>query len=192
MEQDPQRGPRERVVYAAAQQLRAVGPSAASLRAIVRDAHAPWGSLSHYFPGGKTQLLGEALDWAGHFAAADVAAYLETENPTPGGLFVHLADGWARELRRRDFGRGCPVAAATIDPGASELAPATRGALETWLKAIERALAAMGVPGARQQARLMLSMVEGAIIVSRVQRSTAALRDLRGFAGHFDALIADG
>ena len=184
-----QRSPRERVVYAAAQQLRSAGPTAASLRAIVRDARAPWGSLRHYFPGGKEQILSEALAWSGGYAAADVAEYLQSADPTPGGLFVHLLDGWARELRRYDFGRGCPVAAATLDPGEGTpgLIDATRNALDRWLTAIEDALSAMGVKGARSQARSMLSMLEGGIIISRVQRSTTALSELRQFAPHFDA-----
>lgn len=189
-----ERPPRERVVYAAAQHLRSAGPTAASLRAIVRDARAPWGSLRHYFPGGKEQILSEALAWSGGYAAADVAGYLQSADPTPGGLFVHLLDGWARELKRYDFGRGCPVAAATLDPGEGTpgLTGATRTALDRWLTAIEGALSAMGVEGARSQARSMLSMLEGAIIISRVQRSTTALSELRQFAPHFDAAAQPG
>jgi AcrR family transcriptional regulator len=184
-----ERTPRERVVYTAAQHLRSVGPTAASLRAIVHDAQAPWGSLRHYFPDGKEQILSEALAWSGDYAAADVTAYLQSADPTPGGLFVHLLDTWARDLKRCDFGRGCPVAAATLDPGegATGLAGATRAALDRWLAAIEHALSGMGVPGARTQARTMLSMLEGAIIISRVHRSTTALTELRQFAEHFDA-----
>lgn len=183
------RTPRERVVYAAAQQLRAVGPTAASLRAIVRQAQAPWGSLRHYFPGGKEQILSEALAWSGDYAAANATGYLQSADPTPGGLFLHLLDTWARDLERCDFGRGCPVAAATLDPGeaSTSLTGATRAALDGWLAAIEHALSAMGMAGAHSQARNMLSMLEGAIIVSRVQKSTTALSDLRQFASYFDA-----
>lgn len=186
---NPDRSPRERVVYTAAQHLRATGPTAASLRAIVRDAQAPWGSLRHYFPGGKEQILGEALAWSGQYAATDVTGYLQSDDPTPGGLFDHLLERWARDLKRTDFGRGCPVAAATLDPGegAVGLAHATRAALDSWLVAIERALSVMGVKGARSQARSMLSMLEGAIIISRAERSVTALSDLRQFAAHFDA-----
>jgi len=184
-----ERTPRERIVYAAAQHLRAVGPTAASLRAIVRQAEAPWGSLRHYFPAGKEQILSEALAWSGDYAATDVMEYLQSADPTPGGLFVHLLDTWARDLKRCDFGRGCPVAAATLDPGdaATGLTGATRDAMDRWLTAIERALSAMGVTGASSQARTMLSMLEGAIIISRVQKSTTALSELRQFAAHFDA-----
>lgn len=45
----------------------------------------------------------------------------------------------------------------------------------------------MGVQRARFQARTTLSMLEGAIIISRAERSVTALSDLRQFAAHFDA-----
>lgn len=182
--------PRERVVYAAVQHIRSEGPAAASLRAIVKDADAPWGSLQHYFPGGKEQIVCEALAWAGEFAAADVATYLDTAHPTPGGLFTHLLDSWSRELSQRDYARGCPVAASTLNPSdeSPAIAKATHDALDRWLTGIETALVTMGVDNARSQARVMLSMLEGAIIVSRVQKDTTALSELREFAAHFDAM----
>lgn len=182
-------GPRERIVYQAAQQLRAHGAAASSLRAIVRAADAPWGSLRHYFPGGKDQILGEALEWSGAYAAAHVEAYLNRDPaPTPGGLFMHLVESWATELEQRDYERGCPVAAASFEHGDddSPVVTATRNALDRWLTAIETALHTLGVADPGTQARIMLSALEGAIILSRVQRSTIPLTDLKSLAGHFD------
>lgn len=180
-------GPRERIVYQAAQQVRAHGVAAASLRTIVREADAPWGSLRHYFPGGKDQIISEALDWSGTYAAADVEAYLDRDPaPTPGGLFTHLVDNWATELARRDFSRGCPVAAASFDDGGAEVARATRTALDRWLRAIESALDTLGVPDAPTQARVMLSALEGGIILSRIQHSTTPLADLKSLSDHFN------
>jgi len=54
-------GPRERVVLAAARLLRTRGYTGTSLRDIVKAADAPWGSLQHYFPGGKDQIVVEAM-----------------------------------------------------------------------------------------------------------------------------------
>lgn len=174
-------------MYQAAQQVRAHGVTAASLRTIVREAAAPWGSLRHYFPGGKDQLIGEALAWSGAYAAADVEAYVNDDPaPSPGGLFAHLVDGWATELRRREFSRGCPVAAASYDDSGSEVATATREALDHWLLAIETALDTLGVADPAAKARVMLSALEGGIILSRIQRSTTPLADLKSLAAHFD------
>ena len=109
-------GPRDRIVYTTVQHLRRHGVATTGLRGVVADASAPWGSLRHYFPGGKDQLVTEAMAWAGSFAAARVEQYLhEAVEPTPSGLFADLVLDWVRDLERRDYARGCPVAAAIVD-----------------------------------------------------------------------------
>ena len=57
--------PRQRMVRSAAQLIRRQGVSATGVREIVLDADAPRGSLQHYFPGGKEQLVTEAVQWMG-------------------------------------------------------------------------------------------------------------------------------
>ena len=69
-----ERSPRERMVYHAAQLIRMQGVSGTGLREVVDRAQAPRGSLQHYFPGGKEQLVDEALAWAGNFAAGQVSS----------------------------------------------------------------------------------------------------------------------
>ena len=54
----PVRPPRERMVRSAAQLMRRKGVSGTGMREIVVDADAPRGSLQHYFPGGKEELVG--------------------------------------------------------------------------------------------------------------------------------------
>lgn len=177
--------PRERIVYQAVQHMRSHGPGGAALRSIVRDAEAPWGSLRHYFPGGKDQLLTEALQWSGEHASARVQAFLDfAEHPTPGGLLEALADDWIADLQRRGFARGCPIAAATMDAGAGpDVATATGAALERWEGAIVAALDAMGTPDPQRTANVLLSMLEGAILLCRVKQSVQPLVDVKEHAG---------
>src|SRR5215471_9016581 len=61
--------PRERMVRSAAQLIRRKGVSGTGMREIVSEANAPRGSLQHYFPGGKEELVAEALLWMGGVAA---------------------------------------------------------------------------------------------------------------------------
>ena len=111
-----QQTPRERMVYEAAQALREEGIGGAALRTVAARADAPRGSLQHYFPGGKDQLVTEAIAWSGAFAAEQVRAYLrDTRRPTPSGLFDDLVHQWSAELEARQFARGCPVAASVVD-----------------------------------------------------------------------------
>src|ERR671919_3276198 len=80
------RSPRDRMVYSAAQLVRTRGVTATGVRDVVEHSGAPRGSFQHYFPGGKDQLVGEAVAWAGDFAARWVASYRRAEAaPSPDG-----------------------------------------------------------------------------------------------------------
>ena len=81
--------PRERMVYSAAQLVRSRGVATTGVRDVVAHADAPRGSFQHYFPGGKDQLVAEALVWSGDFAAQWAASY-SSDDPAPSGLFAHM------------------------------------------------------------------------------------------------------
>src|SRR5882757_662606 len=81
------RGPRERMVF-----------SAAGMRDVVAHAQAPRGSLQHYFPGGKPQLVNEALSWTGRYASGRIARFLGAmSQPSPSGLFAAMVRQWTDE-----------------------------------------------------------------------------------------------
>src|SRR5689334_1843175 len=114
------RGPRERMVFSAAQLIRRDGVASTGMREVAAHARAPRGSLQHYFPGGKEQLVNEAVGWAGRYAAGRVARFLAAlPEPTPGGLFSQMVRQWTDEYTSTGFEGGCPVAAATVDRAGS-------------------------------------------------------------------------
>ena len=175
------RGHRERLVYETAQQLRRAGVTGTGRRRVVSDACAPRGSLQHYFPGGKDQLVGEALQWSGTWAAARVEHHVgRMRRPTPSRLFTAMVAEWAADLDARDFSRGCPVAASVVDCADTNdtVRRAADAALETWRRPITDALVEMGRPRRRAEtlSTLMLCALEGAIVVARARRDTAPLR----------------
>lgn len=174
------RGHRERLVYETAQQLRRAGVTGTGLRRVVSDAGAPRGSLQHYFPGGKDQLVGEALQWSGTWAAARVMHHVDRmRRPTPSRLFAAIVDEWAADLDARDFSRGCPVAASVIDCADTNdtVRRAADAALETWRRPVTEALVEMGRPRRRAErlSTLMLCALEGALVVARARRDTTPL-----------------
>jgi AcrR family transcriptional regulator len=181
------RGARERMVYSAAQLVRERGMNATGVRDVVAASGTPRGSFQHYFPGGKEQLVAEALLWSGRFAAEHVRGYVTTaRRPTPAGLFAHMAAPWKDEFDRRGFDRGCPLmaTAAEVVGTDSGLNEEVRLAAEEWLRAVETELVAMSVPRsrARSLATLMVGSLEGAIMLARIRRDTgpltAAVREL--------------
>jgi AcrR family transcriptional regulator len=173
-------GPRERMVFSAAQLIRRDGVGATGMREVAAHANAPRGSLQHYFPGGKEQLVAEAVAWAGRYAGRRIARFLAaTPEPSPSALFAAMVGQWTREYEAAGFGTGCPIAAATVDCAESvesaRVAAAT--AFAAWNKPVAEALAGMGVPAARAPAlaTLMISTLEGAILIARSERDVRAL-----------------
>jgi AcrR family transcriptional regulator len=166
--------PRQRLVTTAADLLRRRGLNSTSIRELARHANAPLGSTYHYFPGGKPQLIGEAVTYAGN----SICRLLKKElaaGPLP-GLKAFLAV-WREILLRNDFRAGCPVIAvaaddASGDDAAQPLAAAAL-ALENWQHLLGERLLAAGV--AREEAEdlgtLIIAAVEGAILLCRAQRT---------------------
>lgn len=172
--------PRERIVYSAAQLIRTQGVSATGLREIVARAKAPRGSLQHYFPGGKDQLVREALAWSSRFAAGRIAQFMSTmEPPTPSGLFAAMVDQWRQEFTAKGFARGCPLVAAVTDIAAAsdDLREVASSCFRDWQSPLREALTTMGVPAVRADslALVMLSALEGAIVIARAHQDLAPL-----------------
>ncbi|MGW2703824.1 TetR/AcrR family transcriptional regulator [Streptomyces sp. NPDC001340] len=174
-------GPRERMVFSAAQLIRRDGVGATGMRDVAAHAGAPRGSLQHYFPGGKEQLVNEAVGWAGRYAGKRVARFLAgLDEPTPSGLFAAMAAQWTDEYETEGFAGGCPVAAATVDCAAegTSTREAAAAAFATWRCPVAEALTGMGVPAARADslATLMISTLEGAILMARAEEDVRPLQ----------------
>ncbi|WP_037627861.1 TetR/AcrR family transcriptional regulator [Streptomyces aureus] len=175
-----ERGPRERMVFSAAQLIRRDGVMATGMREVAAHANAPRGSLRHYFPGGKEQLVNEAVAWAGQYAARRVARFMAAlSEPTPSGLFAAMVQQWTDEYRASGFEGGCPVAAATVDCAQStdSTRDAAADAFARWTRPVAEALTDMGVPAdeAEPLATLMISALEGALLIARAERDDRAL-----------------
>lgn len=171
-----QPGVRQRVVEAAALVLAQHGLNAASIREMTKRAEAPFGSTYHHFPGGKQQVVVEAVRLAGTRAGEALDRHLQS-GPTA-GLSGFLAS-WRSTLVRSDFRIGCPVMAAAVEEPIDDVA---EGALDAaaqvfaaWEAQLAASLQAHGCDcdRAAQLATLIIASVEGAIVLCRAQRSIA-------------------
>ncbi|WP_395308689.1 TetR/AcrR family transcriptional regulator [Mycobacterium sp. AMU20-3851] len=173
----PNDNARQRMVAGAADMLGTRGLNATGVRDVAKHAGAPLGSVYHYFPGGKTQLAAEAVRWADE-QTAEVLARSAAEGPAT--VVRDLLDMWRNILLDGDFRRGCPVLAVAVEdlPG-DDTAPrdAAVFAFSAWSTQIARALRATGVEHgtATGTATLVIAAVEGAVAMSRAERSTEPL-----------------
>ena len=174
---------RQRIVHSAGVLVRERGVHGVGLREIVAHAGGPRGSLQRYFPGGKTQLVAEALDLAGAGLAADTDSKLSQAHTLADAIDAVIAP-WRQLLLDSDFARGCPMAATVVDASDNDpLRERARTLFAQWQNSVRDALIRVGVPksSAGEHASVLLAAVEGALILARAQRSTEPLDAVQRF-----------
>lgn len=176
------RSPRERMVVSAALLIRERGARATAISDVLEHSGAPRGSAYHYFPGGRTQLLCEAVDFAGEHVAALIAGADDGLQ-----LIDTLIDKYRRQLLDTDFRAGCPIVAVSVEAGeqdAERMGPVVEraaAAFDRWTDLIAARLIADGIPGERAAdlALLATTALEGAIVLARVRRDLIPLDVVR-------------
>lgn len=164
--------PRDRMVASAALLIRERGAHATAISDVLEHSGAPRGSAYHHFPGGRTQLLCEAVDFASdhiahRIAGADTAlAALDT-----------VVDGFRAQLTETGFRAGCPVAAVAVEADNPPVLERAAAAFSRWTGLIEQLLRDDGVTADRAAELAMLSTtaIEGAVLVAGACGDTAAL-----------------
>ncbi|GAA2807023.1 TetR/AcrR family transcriptional regulator [Saccharopolyspora taberi] len=155
------------------------GYHATGLNQVLKESEAPRGSLYFHFPGGKQQLAAEAVEVAGRRMCELIEELLRrAEDPEQAAAL--LVDAFSAVLEGSDFQSGCPIATVALEATAdsSEVRSACGGAYGSWLEVLESRFVDWGVPGdeAGDLAAVALSMVEGALLLARVQRDVSVLR----------------
>ncbi|WP_265584261.1 TetR/AcrR family transcriptional regulator [Streptomyces acidicola] len=170
-------GSRERMVLSAVESLREYGASATSIDRVLAHSGAPRGSVYHHFPGGRAQLIEEAVALAGDFIAGLIDAALQTDDP------VQAIDGvfalWRDRLVRSDFRTGCPVVAVAVETNddAPQLARSAATVFARWQQALAVLFLRHGLTEERSRrlAAFVIAALEGAVIMCRAEQSTAPL-----------------
>lgn len=169
---------RARVVESAMERMRRQGVGATSMLDAINDAGASRGSLYHYFPGGRAQLIEEATRLAvdEYTAAFSFVADLDAEEALP--LVVEY---WRQKVAESDFEAGCAVAAAALGGSDTDSARCVAGeAFGVWIGLIEQVLQNSGVPANRVSsiATLALSAIEGAVVIGLARHSVEPMEQV--------------
>lgn len=171
---------RERFLAAATGLFRRQGYSGTGLKQIVAEGGAPLGSLYYFFPGGKQDL---ALSAVAHTAARyeQLIDQVFAETADSGQAALKWFNWAARALEESDFADGCPIGtvASEIASTNDALRAASAAVFDSWRSRVAAQLVTEGVAPAhaRRLATFVVASLEGAIMLSRTQRSTQPLRD---------------
>ena len=174
---------RQQIVRTAVRLFRRKGYASTGLQEILQGAGAPKGSLYYYFPGGKEELGAEAVRSACAVVERTLTG-LEQDSATPEDFirsYFQMLEGWMQASGFRD---GCPVATTLLEttPDVEAIAQAGQEGLESWVKVLARVLEGAGdndAYRARRQARTVVAAIEGALLLSRAERSAAPLQDVQ-------------
>jgi AcrR family transcriptional regulator len=169
---------RERIVSASADLLRRQGYSGTGVKQIVAAAGAPFGSLYHFFPGGKEQLGAETIRWSGRMYGLLLPLILDASPDLVTGVRAFFAAA-VDQMEASGYADGCPIATVALEASsASEpLRQACADVFDSWIEAGTGRFTAAGLPAtaARQLTIGLLAALEGAFVLSRALRSTEPL-----------------
>ncbi|NKZ08632.1 TetR/AcrR family transcriptional regulator [Actinomadura latina] len=178
---------RERILRTAAELFQRQGYHGTGLNQVLAESGAPKGSLYFHFPEGKEQLASESVALSGRTVGEALGGAVLAAPDGRAGLAA-LGEYFARSLRESEFSKGCPIATVALETAAES--EAIQAACDTaygeWLRGLRAALRGWGVPEERvgPLAALVLSSLQGAIMLARVQRDVSVIHQVtRQLAG---------
>jgi AcrR family transcriptional regulator len=181
---DRRRSPaRARMVQSAATLIRERGIHGTGLREVVAHSGGPRGSLGRFFPGGKTQLVTEAIDLALVEMFGDLERALSEAETFPEAISV-IVTPWRRLLVDHDFTLGCPLAATTCDAADNDsLRTHVVEWLGRWRAPVVDAYTRFGAQRAEAEAHatVLMAALEGALMLARAQRNIEPVNTVERF-----------
>jgi AcrR family transcriptional regulator len=169
---------KDRIMDTSAELFRRQGYTGTGVKQIAATANAPFGSLYHFFPGGKEQL-GEQVIRSSGALYIELFATIARQAPDPVTAVADFFSGAAETLRETDYADACPIATVALEVASTNetLRQATADVFDSWMDAATAYFCAAGAPRktARALSFSMLSLLEGAFVFSRAMRSTEPL-----------------
>ena len=170
---------RSRMLSAAGELFGQRGYHATAFSDVIEASGAPRGSIYFHFPGGKQQLGREVIALAGDDIEV-VVAQAASQAGDPGSLVRALAEGMLERLEGSEYRHGCTIATMCLElaPGDDELSAEFDRVFARWRAALVDSFQTWGIAPERggSLADLVISALEGALIVSRAARSSEPFR----------------
>src|SRR5438552_14200989 len=169
---------RARMVRSAASLIRTRGVTGTSFSDVLADSGAPRGSIYHHFPEGEAELAADAIKWT---SVRVLAHQRECPASTAEGVLDWFIDMWRQVVVSSGGRAGCVVAGVAVDTDV-EAGPMTlvRATFRSWMDLLTGQLHTSALAPARASAvaTATLAGMEGALILSRAERSAAPLEPM--------------
>ncbi|PKA07042.1 TetR/AcrR family transcriptional regulator [Leptospira harrisiae] len=155
------------------------GYESTGLTELGKETDTPKGSLYFHFPGGKDELTSLALLHSGNQLNLFFQSILsETDSPTHAIKQVfHLLE---ERIVSSDYKKGCPIATTAMETSGSvpSISNVCAEIYSMWLKTFETYLMEKGYTSriAKNLSLSLLSLWEGALLLSKLQKSPEPLR----------------
>ena len=169
--------PRERLLLTTETMLRESGMAGTGIKEVVARSGSPIGSLYHYFPGGKTQLVVEALGRHAERFPRLATRFLDGRASAATALRAWF-DTAADEFESRGADKGCAVGAVALDVRATdhEIRRACEVAFDDWIATIADRLPLRTERDRRSFATATIAAFEGAFVLARATKSGEPFR----------------
>jgi TetR/AcrR family transcriptional repressor of lmrAB and yxaGH operons len=171
-------GSRQRMIDSTIELMRRSGLSGAGINEIVRESAAPKGSVYHFFPEGKQQIVAEALEDYSPRVMRFMEEALLRGRSAPSKV-RRLLDAFAQRVEEGDFARSCALGTVCLDldRDLEALRVIVESTFDRWAELIARHFDLGDARRTRSFAELVLTVIEGAYIRARAQRSARPFRD---------------
>lgn len=170
---------RDRIVAATCELFRRQGMTGTGLKQIARSAGAPFGSIYHFFPGGKAQLADEAIRASGAMYRDLVLAIFDQGGPDLAATIRAAFAAAAENLIATDYADACPIATIALEVASTDdaLRRATADVFTDWIEQGAERIAGSGLPPEARRSVILgfITSLEGAFVLSRALRSPEPL-----------------
>lgn len=167
------------MIEAAVDLFRRKGYHATAFSDVIRESGAPRGSIYFHFPGGKDELVREAIAAAGDEMEQSIALAAGRAGDPASFVRAH-ADAVARRFEDSGYESGCAIATMVLElaPASDELTGAFAAAFDRWRELLATRFRQWGFPAelALADADLVMAGLEGALVLSRAARSLEPFR----------------
>jgi AcrR family transcriptional regulator len=169
---------KERILESSGELFRRQGYMGTGVKQIVEEAGAPFGSLYHFFPGGKEELGAETIRRSGFLYGMLFPEYVGPDVDVVDGIRAFFS-GAAETLRETDYADACPIAtvALEVSSASEELRQACADVFDAWIEGGTARFEMAGIPRekSRRLAIQIIAALEGAFVLGRALRSTEPL-----------------